>query len=222
MDKALALKIYNVMCATEGLEKDLTVGKPGSNSAYRAIGERTVLNMMKPLFKKERLLLIPKDGTIEENVFIYKDGYDKNKLRAITQLKVYFTIVDVDTGESTDIIGFGNGADSQDKGSGKAFTYALKTALSKTFMLFSGEDTDNTHSDDIGQPTAAERKAYEKELAQEKKEVLAVCKEKQQEAGVSDEQIKVAYGMPLDELSLEFLRKASIHLGKKIKQMKNG
>jgi len=148
MNKALAMKIYNVMCDTEGLEKDLSVGT--GNNSYRAIGEKAVLNMIKPLFKEHKLILIPKDGTIEENVFAYVDGYGKNKLRAITQLKVVFTIIDAETGESTDIVGFGNGADSQDKGSGKAFTYALKTALSKTFMLFSGEDTDNHHSDEIG------------------------------------------------------------------------
>lgn len=150
MDKALAMKIYNVMIETGGLEKDLLVGKKDSSSSYKAIGEKAVLNMIKPLFKKHKLILIPKDGTIEENVFSYVDGYGKNKLRALTQLKVVFTIIDAETGESTDIVGFGNGADSQDKGSGKAFTYALKTALSKTFMLFSGEDTDNHHSDDIG------------------------------------------------------------------------
>jgi len=210
MDKGLALKIYNVMCATEGLEKELTVGK-GQNS-YRAIGERTVLNMIKPLFKEQRLLLLPKDGTIEENVFAYKDGYDKNKLRAVTQLKVYFTIVDIDTGESTDIIGFGNGADSQDKGSGKAFTYALKTALSKTFMLFSGEDTDNTHSDDIGKPSAAETRQHEKEQAQEKKEVLVVAQGLMEELNVTNDQIKTAYGLVIEELSLEYLRKAVIKL----------
>ena len=149
MDQKLAMKLYNVMCATEKLEKDLTVGKVTSTSSYKAVGEKTVLNMIKPLFKNEKLILIPKDGDISENVFSYVDGYDKNKLRAITQLKVFFTIIDAETGESVNIVGFGNGADSQDKGSGKAFTYALKTALSKTFMLFSGEDTDNTHSDDI-------------------------------------------------------------------------
>ena len=166
MDNLLATKIYNVMCDTASIEKNLTVGS--NSNSYKAIGEKAVLNMIKPLFKKHKLILIPKDGDISENLFEYVDGYGKNKLRAITQLKIVFTIVDVETGESVDIVGFGNGADVQDKGSGKAFTYALKTALSKTFMLFSGEDTDNHHSDDIGntqmttQPT--ERKVSTQQL----------------------------------------------------------
>ena len=150
MNIKLATKIYNVMCDTEALEKDLTVGK-GQNS-YKATGEKAVLNMVKPLFKKNKLIVLPFEGNISENVNNYETSYNGKttpKLRAITQLKVYFDIVDVETGESTRIVGFGNGADSQDKGSGKAFTYALKVALSKSLLLFSGEDTDNTHSDDI-------------------------------------------------------------------------
>lgn len=150
MDSKLATKIYNVMCATESLKKDLTVGKAGSSSAYEAVGEKTVLNMVKPLFKEQKLIILPADGSISENILEYVDTYSKNKLRAITQLKVYFDIIDAETGESTRIVGFGNGADSQDKGSGKAFTYALKTALQKSFLMFSGEDTDNTHSNDMG------------------------------------------------------------------------
>ena len=155
MDAKLAKKIYDIMCATESLQKDLNVGT--GNSSYKAIGEASVLNMLKPLFKQHKLICIPKDGSIEENILTYVDGYGKNKLRAITQLKVCFMLVDIETGESVDIVGFGNGADSQDKGSGKAWTYAYKSLLQKTFCLFSGEDTDNTHSDDIGKDIEKEQ-----------------------------------------------------------------
>ena len=187
MDSKLAMKIYNVMCETEGLEKDLTVGK-GQNE-YKAVGEKTVLNMIKPLFKKHKLIMIPKDGEISEDVFSYVDGYGKNKLRAITQLKVYFTLIDAETGESVDVIGFGNGADSQDKGSGKAFTYALKTALNKTFMMFSGEDTDNQHSDDIND----DRKVTTKEL-------LDIIEEKGQTTDAVIKLYKKETGKTVDEI----------------------
>jgi hypothetical protein len=144
-------KIYKVMNESEGLEKDLTVGSGASS--YKAVGEKEVLNMLKPLFKKHKLIIFPVDGDISEQNSIYESTYKDEvttKTRNVTQIKVKFKIVDVETGESEILMGFGNGADSQDKGSGKAFTYAFKTMLSKTFMLFSGEDTDNTHSDDIG------------------------------------------------------------------------
>jgi hypothetical protein len=144
-------KIYSVMNESEGLEKDLTVGS--GSSSYKAVGEKEVLNMLKPLFKKHKLIVFPVDGDISEQNSIYESTYKDEvttKTRNVTQIKVKFKIVDIETGESEILMGFGNGADSQDKGSGKAFTYAFKTMLSKTFMLFSGEDTDNTHSDDIG------------------------------------------------------------------------
>lgn len=146
MDAKLAMKIYNVMSKTEGLTKDMTVGS--GNNSYAAVSESAVLNMIKPLLIEEKLICIPSSGTIQEHVTTYIDGYGKNKLRGITQLAVSFKLIDAETGEEVDIIGFGNGADSQDKGSGKAFTYAYKTALQKTFCMFSGEDTDNTHSDE--------------------------------------------------------------------------
>lgn len=152
-------KIYNVMVESGGLEKDLLVGK--GDSAYRAVGEKEVLNMLKPLFKKHKLIVFPVDGDISEQNSTFESEYNgkvSTKTRNVTQIKVNFKIVDTETGEFEILVGFGNGADSQDKGSGKAFTYAFKTMLSKTFMLFSGEDTDNTHSDDIskGAPTKSD------------------------------------------------------------------
>jgi len=155
MDSKLAMKIYNVMCATEAIETTTTVGK-GTKGEYKAVGEKDVLNMVKPLFKKEKLIIMPVEGDITEHVD-RTIAYAKEGTRSITQLKVYFDITDVETGESTRIVGFGNGADSQDKGSGKAFTYALKTALQKSFLMFSGEDTDNTHSDEITESTQGEK-----------------------------------------------------------------
>jgi hypothetical protein len=168
-------KLYNVMCDTEAIEKGLTVGS--GNNSYKAIGEKEVLNMIKPLFKKYKLIIFPLEGEITEQNSVFDTTYKNEittKTRNVTQLKVIYKIVDVESGESQTIVGFGNGADSQDKGSGKAFTYSFKTALSKTFMLFSGEDTDNTHSDDIGKPSNKTQTDAEKliELASKHKITL--------------------------------------------------
>lgn len=145
-------KMYAVMNESEAIEKNMTVGS-GKNS-YKAVSEAAMLNMIKPLFKKYKLIVFPIEGDIQDNALVWeKTDYEKNvknDLRAITELKVFYKIVDIETGENEILVGFGNGADPQDKGAGKAFTYSFKSMLSKTFMLFSGEDTDNTHSDDIG------------------------------------------------------------------------
>ena len=145
-------KIYLVMCDSEAIEKTMTVGS--GNNSYKAVSEAAMLNLVKPLFKKHKLIVFPIEGDIKDNAMTWEKtdtykGTVKQDLRAITELKVMYKIVDIESGESEILVGFGNGADPQDKGAGKAFTYSFKNMLSKTFMLFSGEDTDNTHSDDI-------------------------------------------------------------------------
>lgn len=142
-------KIFDVMNETSSLEKEMTVGK-GQN-AYRAISEAAVLNEIKPLLKKHKLILFPVESNIEEHSTQYPDQYDssKTKTRLISQIVAKYKIVDIESGEFEILATVGNGADPQDKGSGKAWTYAYKALLQKTFMLFSGEDTDNTHSDEV-------------------------------------------------------------------------
>jgi hypothetical protein len=145
-------KMFAVMNESEAVEKSMTVGS-GKN-AYKAVSEAAMLNLVKPLFKKHKLIIFPIDGTIQDHVMTWDktdyNGKTEKSLRAMTELKVMYRILDTESKEFQDVVGFGNGSDPQDKGAGKAFTYSLKNALSKSFMLFSGEDTDNEHSDDIG------------------------------------------------------------------------
>lgn len=154
MDAKLAMKIWHVMDESESIEKDLTVGK--GNSKYSAVSEAAVLNAVKPSLKKHKLIIVPIDVTVSEVVSNYTvtDTYNGNadvkKTRLITQLVTKWKIIDAETGEFEILAAPGNGADPQDKGSGKAWTYSYKCLLQKTFCLFSGEDTDNTHSSDIG------------------------------------------------------------------------
>jgi len=184
-------KMFNVMNESEAVEKTMTVGS--GNNSYKAVSEAAMLNLVKPLFKKYKLIIFPIDGDINEIVDVYNKtdtykGTTVENQRAITQLKVKFRIMDTESKEFQDVIGFGNGADSQDKGAGKAFTYSLKNALSKTFMLFSGEDTDNEHSDDIGKnkPSKADEKA-EQEM-----EVLKLKPISEQKCGIITKMIKDA------------------------------
>lgn len=169
MDKALAMKIWSVMDESEKLEKSMTVGK-GTNS-YSAISEADVLNGIKPLLKKFKLIIIPVDVEITELTDFYQTSSTYNgkttvndKARLMTQLKTKWKVVDAETGESEILAAPGNGADPQDKGSGKAWTYAYKNLIQKTFCLFSGEDTDNTHSNDINQVSSQEPKITTEQL----------------------------------------------------------
>ena len=58
----------------------------------------------------------------------------------------------VNTDDPTDFIEtttFAEGIDSQDKGSGKAMTYADKYALMKAYKISTGDDPDQTASEDV-------------------------------------------------------------------------
>jgi len=129
-------KMYKIMCEVPSLEKSMEVGS--GNYKYNAISEAEVLNAVKPLLKQYKLILFP----VNVDIIEYND-------RKMSQVKATYKIVDTETGESELLATVGNGADSQDKGSGKALTYAYKALLQKTFCMFSGDDTDNTHSKDI-------------------------------------------------------------------------
>lgn len=141
-------KMYQIMCESEALEKSMTVGF--GNNSYKAISEASVLNGVKPLLKKHKLILFPVKASIVEHVDTFPNSKGETSSRLMSQVSAQYKIVDVETGESETLETVGNGSDPQDKGSGKAWTYAYKALLQKTFMLFSGEDTDNEHSDDIG------------------------------------------------------------------------
>ena len=143
-----------MMDETGAIEKDTEVGY--GNNKYRAVGEAAVLNMVKPLLKKYKLIVFPVDVKAKEmvdNVITAKG----EATRAVTQVVVTWQIVDTESGEKMEMVTVGNGADSQDKGTGKAMTYAYKVLFQKSLMLFSGEDTDNTHSDEITAKTESKR-----------------------------------------------------------------
>lgn len=144
---SLYKKMHQVMVESEAIEKNMTVGDGGKNS-YKAVSEAAVLNAIKPLLKKHGLVIFPVGIKIQENFREYQGKYGITQ-RFMSELHAKYKIVDIDTGEFEILETVGYGADSQDKGSGKAMTYAYKALIQKTFCLFSGEDTDNEHSDDI-------------------------------------------------------------------------
>lgn len=168
-------KMHNIMCETKALEKNMQVGN------YKAISEASVLNEIKPLLKKYKLIIFPISVEVKDIENTYNDKYGE-KTRLMTQVNVQYKIVDVESSEFEILASVGNGVDPQDKASGKAWTYAYKGLLQKTFMMFSGEDTDNTHSDDI---TKEMTKEPEKKITTKQAKVLNdLCKSLNKDIGV--------------------------------------
>jgi hypothetical protein len=143
---SLYKKMHAVMCESEAISKEMTVGF-GQN-AYKAVSEASVLNEIKPLLKKHGLVIFPVAMEVVDRYDIFTTAKGESS-RLMTQVKAKYKIVDVDTGESEILETVGNGVDTQDKASGKAITYGYKALIQKTFCLFSGEDSDNEHSDNV-------------------------------------------------------------------------
>jgi hypothetical protein len=74
----------------------------------------------------------------------------------MTRIETTYRFVNVDKpDEFIEIVSFAEGIDSQDKGSGKAMTYADKYALMKAYKISTGDDPDQEAS----QPTEYKQKS---------------------------------------------------------------
>ena len=73
----------------------------------------------------------------------------KQKQSVFTEVQTKYLLLH-SSGESMELAGYGHGVDTQDKGAGKATTYALKYTLLYTFLTPTGaiDDADKEHSDD--------------------------------------------------------------------------
>ena len=147
-------KILNVMQDVSYLAKDGKV--EFGNTKYKAISEEKVTSIVRASMIKNGLVMFPIGCQIT------KDGN-------ITTTQNTYKLVDIETGESEVIASCGQGSDSQDKGAGKAMTYAGKYALLKTFLIPTGEDPDKISSEELDDQ-------YEKDMHSEAVEESAVLR----------------------------------------------
>lgn len=149
-------KINEVMKKVKKLEKDLNVGT--GKSSYKGVSEAQVMAMIRPLLAEIGIVIYTKE-VVESNeqVIVENSYYDKyqketvktEKTRRDTKVDTVYVVVNSDNPEeSFEIKSSGYGTDYGDKGIGKALTYAHKYGVMKLFFMTTGDDTDNTHSDD--------------------------------------------------------------------------
>lgn len=127
-------KISAVMQDVDYLQKDDKI--EFKSTKYKAISEEKVTSAVRQSLIKHGLVILP----IEQNHS--KDG-------SLTTVDTKYKIVDIDTGESEIIVSSGTGADTQDKGVGKAMTYSYKYLLLRTFAIPTGEDPDKISSAEL-------------------------------------------------------------------------
>jgi len=151
----LAKAILCVMKEVKGIDKTLTVGT--GNSSYKGVPDQEVKKILGESMAKNGLCVLPIeiDEQTQIDRWVEVDTYSKEIPKPMKQKQSVFTKVKTkylllhESGESQVIVSYGHGVDSQDKGAGKATTYALKYAMLYSFFVPTGkiDDTDTDHSD---------------------------------------------------------------------------
>ena len=153
--KNLAQAVIQVMQEVKGMEKNSKVGS-GRNT-YNGTKDQDVKEVFNEALANNGLCIFPTD--IQEDTQIEYNGNVQTKQSVFTKVKTKYLLLHT-SGESVELSGYGHGVDPQDKGAGKATTYALKNTLLYTFLTPVGkiDDSETEHSQDKPVPAAKSKK----------------------------------------------------------------
>ena len=173
MNDVKEMNIYEKLSAITAeigvVEKNLNV-KVNSNSSYKAVSERDVLDAVKPIEQKYRVYSYPANRKIiDRDVLTKETEYNGTITRTNTlfmRVETVYRFVNIDKpDEFIETTVYGDGLDTGDKASGKAMTYADKYALMKAYKLSTGDDPDKEASPEHGYEKKSEPKATTEQIA---------------------------------------------------------
>ena len=122
-------KMHSVMANAGYVQKEKSKGMPYTFASHNAITE-----VVSKELQRVGLIILP---------FVKEHMHDGNQHKVVMAAK----IIDIDTKEEIVVGDFpGIGNDNQDKGYGKAISYAYKYILQKLFMLDIGDDEEPDHN----------------------------------------------------------------------------
>lgn len=147
--KGLYQKISKVMRDVAYLSKDDNI--EFKSTKYKAISEEKVTSAVRTAMLEHGLIIIP----IEQ---------EHKRVDTLSTVDTKYKIIDIETGEYEVIVSSGSGVDTQDKGVGKAMTYAFKYLLLRTFAIPTGEDPDKISSAELDAKQAEEKNKAETKL----------------------------------------------------------
>lgn len=150
----LAKAVIAVMKELKGIDKSMVIGS-GTNS-YKGVPDQEVKKIIGQAMAENGLCILPigVDAKTQIDRWEETNNYGtKMKQSVFTEATCKYLLLHT-SGESQELMGYGQGVDSQDKSAGKSTTYSLKYLLLYTFLVPTGkiDDADNTHSDDISTP----------------------------------------------------------------------
>lgn len=144
-------KINAVMKEIEYLTKDDKV--EFGNTKYKAISEEKVTTAVRKELVKQGIVIL----TIEQQAEIKELIRTDKSVNMLTSVHVKYRIQNIeDASDYIEVESNGTGVDTQDKGVGKAMTYAYKYMLLRTFAIPTGEDPDKVSSAETDEKMARE------------------------------------------------------------------
>lgn len=143
-------RVSKITSELKTVAKNLAV-EISSKNKYNAVSERDIIDAVKPLEEKYGIYSYPAEREVlESHILESEKEYNKQIVKTTTffsRMKTVYKFVNVDKPDEFILTTvFSEGIDSQDKGSGKAMTYADKYALMKAYKISTGEDPDQTGS----------------------------------------------------------------------------
>lgn len=148
--------IYQRMAAItaelQTVAKNLTV-ETTKGKVYKAVSERDIIDAVKPLEAKHGVYSYPANRDVLESATLESESEWNGKITKRTtffsRIRTVYRFVNVDDPDDCiETVVFSEGIDSQDKGSGKAMTYGDKYALMKCYKISTGDDPDQTASEE--------------------------------------------------------------------------
>lgn len=161
-------KINEVMKSIEYLTKDDKV--EFGSTKYKAISEEKVTMAVREQLVKQGIVILP----IQQESDNKELTRTEKSVNMLTSVHTRYRVQNVDdVNDYIEIESNGTGVDTQDKGVGKAMTYAYKYMLLRTFAIPTGEDPDKISSAETDSKIEKEiEKEREKVISKEKEEAL--------------------------------------------------
>lgn len=144
-------KLAAITAELNAVAKNLKVGE--GRISYKAVGEADVLAAVKPLEAQYKVYSYPYSREIVDSDTITTkkvyNGQESETSRFYMRVKTVYRFVNTeDPADFCEVTTYGDGIDPGDKAPGKAMTYGDKYALLKAYKIITGDDPDQTASEE--------------------------------------------------------------------------
>ena len=155
--KNLYQRILAIMDDVPYLQKDDNVST-GAGKSYKAITEEKVTTAIRAAMINHGVVIVPVEQEYDRTDLTLVDKNGNEKVSRLATVATKYRIINVDDpGDYIIAVSNGEGADTQDKGVGKAMTYAYKYLLLRMFAIPTGEDPDKMSSEEYTEKLETDR-----------------------------------------------------------------